>query len=390
MRMGESLPLLIGTSGWSYDEWVGPFYRDGRGMLRRYVEVFPTVEINSTFYRYPTSRMVRGWYRAAPPGFVYAVKLPKVITHDKWLRLEEGVEEDLERFLDLMRPLAEKLGPILIQLRPKFSYERHIEDLERFLDILPEHYEWAVEFRHPSWMRGDTWKLLRSYGVAYTIVDEPLLPPEVEVTADFAYIRWHGHGRRIWYDYEYSEDELENWVPKVREAERRAEKVYGYFNNHFSANAVKNAIELLKLLGEATPEQLRVLKRIKEFREQLLRPIGIRPLEAYGEGLGVADLLLRFTTTSRLIRAEGMDEGEIEITRADPDYVEAYIRGYTIEIDAEGRVIRHDCDDWRKGLDEKRMCKHLARLFLSLPEELARGLLERIWEERDRWRFEAL
>ena len=140
----------------------------------------------------------------------------------------------------------------------------------------------------------------------------------------------------------------------------------------------------------ATPEQLKVLKHIKEFREQVLRPVGIRPLEAYGEGLGVADLLLRFTTTSRLIRAEGMDEGEIEIIRADPDYVEAYIRGYTIEIDAEGRVIRHDCDDWRKGLDEKRMCKHLARLFLSLPEELARGLLERIWEERDRWRFEAL
>ena len=384
------MPLLIGTSGWSYDEWVGPFYGDERGMLRRYVEVFPTVEVNSTFYRYPTSRLVRGWYRAAPPGFVYAVKLPRVITHEKWLRLREGVEEDLERFLDLLRPLAEKLGPILIQLRPKFSYERHLEELEKFLGILPDNYEWAVEFRHPSWMRSETWRLLRSHGVAYTIVDEPLLPSEVEVTADFAYIRWHGHGRRIWYDYEYSEGELRSWVPKVREAERKTEKVYGYFNNHFSANAVKNAVEMLKLLGEATPEQLKALKRIEEFRQRVLRPVGMRPLETYGEGLSVADLLLRFTTTSRLMRAEGMDEREVEVVRADRGYVEARVRGYTIEIDAEGRVIRHDCDDWRKGVAERRMCKHLARLFLSLQEELAKGLLERIWEERDEWRFEAL
>jgi uncharacterized protein YecE (DUF72 family) len=388
--MGGGLPLLIGTSGWSYDEWVGPFYRDERGMLRRYVEIFPTVEVNSTFYRYPTSRMVRGWYRASPPGFVFAVKLPKVITHDKWLRLEKGVKEDLERFLDVLRPLAEKLGPILIQLRPKFIFDRNLEDFERFLELLPKNYEWAVEFRHLSWMRDETWRLLRSHGVAYTIVDEPLLPPEVQVTADFAYIRWHGHGRRIWYDYEYGEEELERWVPKVRETERKVKRVYGYFNNHFSANAVKNAIEMLRLLGEATPEQIKALRQLKEFRERVLRPVGVKPLEAYGEGLSVADLLLRFTTTSRLIRAEGMEEGEVRVVRAQPGFVEAKVRGYTIEINVEGKVIRHDCDDWRKGLSEKRMCKHLARLFLSLPEETAKGLLERIWEERDEWSFEAL
>lgn len=384
------MPLLIGTSGWSYDEWIGPFYMERRGMLRRYVEVFPTVEVNSTFYRYPTSRMVRGWYKASPPGFTYAVKLPKVITHEKWLRLEEGVEGDLERFLELLRPLAEKLGPILIQLRPKFSFDRNLEDLERFLEVLPENYEWAVEFRHLSWMRDETWRLLRDQGITYTIVDEPLLPPEVEVTADFAYIRWHGHGRCIWYDYEYSEGELEGWVPRVKEVERKAERVYGYFNNHFSANAVKNAIEMLRFLGKATPEQLKALKQIEEFRRRVLRPSGMRPLENHSEGLGVPNLLLRFTTTSRLVRAERFDEREVEMVRVDSEYVAAYVRGYTIEIDVEGRMIRHDCDDWRKGIREKRMCKHIAKLFLSLPEDRARELLEKIWAERDDWSFEAL
>ncbi|RLI09573.1 DUF72 domain-containing protein, partial [Candidatus Bathyarchaeota archaeon] len=137
------MSLIIGTSGWSYDEWVGPFYDKKKGRFKRYAEVFSTAEVNSTFYRYPTTRIVRGWYRTAPLGFIFALKLPRVITHDKWLRLEEGVEDDTERFLDLIRPLAEKLGPILIQLRPKFNYDDHAETLERYLEALPGNYEWA-------------------------------------------------------------------------------------------------------------------------------------------------------------------------------------------------------------------------------------------------------
>jgi len=386
------MSLIIGTSGWSYDEWVGPFYEKKKGMFTRFIKVFDTAEVNSTFYRYPSAGMVRGWYKTAPPGFIFAVKLPRVITHEKWLKLEDGVEDDTERFLDLMQPLAEKLGPILIQLRPKFNYDDHAGTLERYLETLPGNYEWAVEFRHRSWMRPETWEMLRRHGVAYTIVDEPLLPPEVQVTAEFAYIRWHGHGARPWYNYEYSLEELEEWVPRVRDVGRRAKRVYGYFNNHFNANAVKNAVEMLELLGSATSEQSAALRRIVEHKAKPTLPKGVRPLEAFAEeeeeGLSVADLLMRFTTVSRLQRAEGIKDEELTITQSSGGLIEAAVRDYSIEIDLDSRVLRHDCGDWRKGLDAKRMCKHVAKLFLSLPERQAKEILARIWEKKEEWRFE--
>jgi len=122
---------MIGTSGWYYDEWIGSFYDSKKGMFTRYSKVFNTTEVNSTFYRYPSARMVRGWYRTAPPGFVFALKLPQVVTHDKWLCLGEGVRTTPIGSLELIRPLAEKLGPILIQLRPAFNYDDHAGDLER-------------------------------------------------------------------------------------------------------------------------------------------------------------------------------------------------------------------------------------------------------------------
>jgi len=386
------LGVTIGTSGWYYDEWVGPFYDRKRGMFTRYSQVFRTTEINSTFYRYPSPRTVRGWYRTAPPGFIFAAKLPQVITHDKWLRLEEDVEDDTERFLDLMRPMAEKLGPLLIQLRPKFNYDDHAETLERYLETLPGNYEWAVEFRHRSWMRPETWRMLGRHGVAYVIVDEPLLPPEVKVTADFAYIRWHGRGHRPWYNYDYKPEELEEWVPRVREASGRVERVYGYFNNHFSANAVKNAVEMLAMLGSATPEQAEALRRIAEHRKQAARPRGVKPLEAFSpdeEGLSVADILVRFTTMSRLRRAEEIGDDELTVKMNRGASIEASIRDYFIEVDLENRTLRHDCDDWRKGLEAKRICKHLAKLFLSLPEKRAKDILTSMWEDKEKWQFES-
>jgi uncharacterized protein YecE (DUF72 family) len=386
----STVSILIGTSGWSYDEWIGPFYDKKQGMFTNYTKVFRTSEINSTFYSYPTERLVEGWTRNAPPGFVFATKLPQLITHDKWLKLSEGVEDDMWRFIHLMQPLAEKLGPILIQTRPMFTYKESAGDLEKFLEILPKNHEWAIEFRHDSWLRKETYGILEKNNVAYTIVDEPLLPPETHVTADFAYIRWHGQGKRLWYDYEYTKPQLEEWKPKVEEVAKKAKRTYGYFNNHFNASAVKNAIEFLQSMGTASPEQESALAKIKEHRSGAFRPGGIQPLESYKEqeeGLSVADLLTHFTDNGRLSRAEQMPE-EVKITFSTKDLIKAKIKDYTIEVDLSGKVLRHDCDDWKKTTDRKRMCKHVDKFFLSLPPGQARKILEKIWEQKDDWTFE--
>ena len=155
-------------------------------MMRAHAKVFKTAEINSTFYAYPSNGVVMGWSRYSPVDHVFCAKIPKLITHDKKLDLEKGVEEDLYRYCDVIRPLSlnGKLGCLLIQLPPKYSF--NIDHLEEFFKILPKDFRFAVEFRNISWMNNETWNLLEKYQVAYCNVDEPLLPPEIHVTADFA------------------------------------------------------------------------------------------------------------------------------------------------------------------------------------------------------------
>ena len=258
--------VFFGTSGWSYKDWIGPFYaEEGRSMLRAYSKVFRTVEIDSTFYRYPSKGMVMGWVKYSPEGFVYSAKLPKLITHKKKLDLNERVEEDLQKFIELIEPLSlsGKLGCILIQLPPKFQYKP--KELEDFFKILPTHMRFAVEFRDPSWMRQETWTLLEEYQVAYTIVDEPLLPPEIHVTSDIAYFRWHGHGTRPWYNYRYQIEELELWIPRVKEAAEKVQRIYGYFNNHYHGYAVENCLQVLEMLRVLTSEQTNAKNRVENY-----------------------------------------------------------------------------------------------------------------------------
>ena len=263
--------IFLGTCGWSYKEWVGPFYKD-RNMLRHYARVFKTVEIDSTFYRYPSKGIVFGWSRYTPEGFLYSAKLPQLITHEKKLDLAEGVEEDLQRFIELMEPLQlnGKLACILIQLPPRFGYNPEV--LEGFFKILPKDARFAAEFRNSSWMRTETWNLLQEYQVAYTIVDEPLLPPEVHVTADLAYFRWHGHGTRPWYNYRYAKEQLSPWGPKIRKTSEKVKKVYGYFNNHYHGYAVENCLELLEMLAPLTAEQRQARDYIKKYSERKAKP----------------------------------------------------------------------------------------------------------------------
>lgn len=261
--------IILGTSGWSYKEWIGPFYTKGeKRMLRAYGRIFMTSEINTTFYRYPTERMVRGWLVYSPTDFVFSAKLPKLITHNKKLDLAEGVEEDLQKFCDVMRVLLlnGKLACLLIQLPPKYEYD--IGHLEAFFEILPTEFQFAVEFRNISWMRSETWDLLKKHRVAYTIVDEPLLPPEIHVTSKIAYFRWHGHGENPWFNYRYSKEELEPWIPKVKDTAKKVKKVYGYFNNHFHGYAPENCLQVLEMLGLLEEKQQEAMDRVEKHRKK--------------------------------------------------------------------------------------------------------------------------
>ncbi|MDA4121326.1 MAG: DUF72 domain-containing protein [Thaumarchaeota archaeon] len=279
--MGE---LRIGTSGWSYNEWLGVFYpTSDTSKLSFYSKVFGTAEVDSTFYAYPSKGLVLGWAKHSPENFVFSVKLPQELTHDKRLDLAKGVETDLVRFLSLLKPLivGGKLGPVLIQLPPSFSYEKDFENLKGFLGAVPDDVKFAVEFRHPSWLREDVWALLRSRNVANVIVDEPLLPPDTIVTADFAFIRWHGHGKRPWYNYRYKEEELKAWIPKVQEVVSRTEKTYGYFNNHFRGFAVENSLKMMGMLGVSNAKQDETRVKATKFLESGGRPEGERSILEY-------------------------------------------------------------------------------------------------------------
>jgi uncharacterized protein YecE (DUF72 family) len=260
--------LFIGTSGWSYNEWTGVFYpASSTNKLSFYSKVFTTAEVDSSFYAYPSKGLVLGWARYTPENFVFSIKLPRLLTHEKKLDLGKGVEADLIRFLSLMRPLIAtgKLGPVLVQLPPSYSFQTDFEKLRGFLGQVPEDVKFAVEFRHPSWLRDEVWSLLRGKNVANVIVDEPLLPPDLVTTADFSFIRWHGHGTRPWYNYRYKDKELETWVPKVKEVQSRVKTTYGYFNNHFSGFAVENSLRMMEMIGVSTPRQQEVRTRASRF-----------------------------------------------------------------------------------------------------------------------------
>lgn len=390
--------LRLGTSGWSYDEWVGPFYESRTTpKLTYYSQVFQTAEIDSTFYAYPSERMVYGWLRHSGSDFAFSAKLPQVITHEKMLGQRGPIEEDFEKFLEVMQPLSlnGKLLAILVQLPP--SFRQDLDILERFLKILPKNPRFSVEFRHKSWWNEETWRLLERYRIANTIVDEPLLPSDTIVTTDFAYVRWHGRGNRIWYDYEYSNDELKPWVTKVREVSGKSERIVGYFNNHFHGYAVENCLQVLEMLGVATSKQIETKKRAEQQIHKEKTGTGATvtltsylPSQNDGVEPSTESLLLLFMDRARLNRAKGIGDDELFFIENEPGFIRIDVRKYTVIIDMNRRTISHDCDDWRKQVQNGKFCKHLGKLFLSLKEDDARKILKTIRSDESPWQFTVL
>ncbi|HYA54182.1 MAG TPA: DUF72 domain-containing protein [Thermoplasmata archaeon] len=244
--------ILLGTSGWDYPEWVGRVYppRGATDKLRYYAGMFPIVEVNSTFYRLPPPSVAASWVKRTPAGFRFAAKFPQTITHD--LRLVR-TEEELARFLAVLKPIrdAGKFAAALLQLPPSLPFEP--TTVRRFYETLPRDLPVAVEFRERSWLTAESVGLLREFGLAYVTVDGPHLPIALEVTAPFAYIRWHGHGNPLWYDYTYSNAEITEWVPRVQAVTDRVATLYGFFNNHFRGDAAVNCRTLSEELGLSPP-----------------------------------------------------------------------------------------------------------------------------------------
>jgi uncharacterized protein YecE (DUF72 family) len=244
--------ILLGTSGWDYPEWVGRVYppRGAEDKLRYYTGRFPIVEVNSTFYHLPSVNVAASWARRTPSKFRFAAKFPQSITHERQL---VGANEQLQQFLAVVRPLREagKFAAALLQLPPSLRFEPGT--VRSFYELLPADLPVAVEFREPSWLVSESFDLLKEFRLAYVIVDEPQLPVQLDVTAPFAYIRWHGHGTTVWYDYTYSSEEIASWVPRVRAVAEKAETVYGFFNNHFRGDAAVNCQSLTEALGLPPP-----------------------------------------------------------------------------------------------------------------------------------------
>jgi uncharacterized protein YecE (DUF72 family) len=241
VQADRTRPVSVGLSGWNYAHWRdGVFYPPRlppARWLEHYAERFDTVEVNATFYRLPRRDAVARWVEQTPPGFTFAVKASRYLTHVKRLR-ELG--PGLELFLERIEPLvaSPKLGPLLWQLPPTF--QRDDDRLAAALAQLPPGLRHCFEFRHPSWFVPETYALLREHGVALVLTGEHEI-----CTAPWTYVRFHRgtRGRRG----NYSESELREWAARLR-AWSRTHDVFAYFNNDWEGFAPRNAARVKELL----------------------------------------------------------------------------------------------------------------------------------------------
>jgi uncharacterized protein YecE (DUF72 family) len=232
--------VRIGCSGWSYDSWKGRFYPQGlpqNRWLEHYAGSFDTVEVNATFYRLPAPAMVAGWVEHSPPGFLFAVKGSRYLTHVRRLR---DMDEGVKRFYERLEPLiaSARLGPVLWQLPANFR--RDDDRLAAALEALPEGRH-AFEFRHESWFVPPVVALLERHGAALVVAHDARRELPRRMTAGWAYVRFHhGHrGRRG----NYSDRELDEWRRRIA-AWRARRDVYAYFNNDWYGHAVTDAVFL--------------------------------------------------------------------------------------------------------------------------------------------------
>ncbi|MDH4157104.1 MAG: DUF72 domain-containing protein [candidate division Zixibacteria bacterium] len=244
--------IHIGTSGFSYKDWLGNFYPQfcpQADFLRFYSSRFKVVEIDATFYRIPAETTVQKWAANTPDCFVFAAKFPQAVTHDGTLetRLESAVT-----FIEIMKKLGRKLGPLLMQFPYSFKPDQ-LALLAELVAAMPEDVRIAVELRNKAWLKIDAlFELLKSRNMALALIDHPWMPRCKTATADFHYIRFLGDRKKIENDFSYvrfdrSED-LEWWTKVILEFAADGRKVFGFFNNHYSGHSPTTADLMIEIL----------------------------------------------------------------------------------------------------------------------------------------------
>jgi uncharacterized protein YecE (DUF72 family) len=236
--------LYIGTSGWSYEHWKGPFYPEdlaSQDMLGHYAQRLRSVEINASFYRLPERATFEHWRDAVPDGFRFSVKASRYITHMKKLK---DPKASVRRFFTRAGALGRALGPILFQLPPRWSLdERRLAD---FLDQLPVQYRYSFEFRDSTWLNDRSFALLRQHNAALCIYDLAGFLSPLEITADFVDVRLHGP--KTAYGGSYETRALARWAKRISTWSRTGHTVYCYFDNDERGYAADNALRLQAML----------------------------------------------------------------------------------------------------------------------------------------------
>jgi uncharacterized protein YecE (DUF72 family) len=281
--------IRIGTSGFKFDDWKGRFYPEGmkeKDWLAHYAEQFDCLEINSSYYRLMHPAAFFHMANKVPEQFEFTVKAFRSLTHE----VGTDNQADFGTFIASLQPLVEarKFGCVLAQFPTSFHNTPGnrgylVQFCERFSG-----YPLVVEFRNREWVKDEVFDFLREHRIGWCAVDEPqfrsLMPPIVVATSPIGYVRFHGRNYQQWwaggsklrYDYDYTKEELMEWVPKIRRLGQETEKVYVFMNNCFAAQAAKNAIEIRDLLFGTQTVIPECLSRPKELSLLDQPALGIR------------------------------------------------------------------------------------------------------------------
>ena len=246
--------LLVGTSGWQYAHWRRVFYPERfpqRLWLQHFAERFQTVEVNNTFYNLPEKTVFEQWRLNTPDDFVFSVKMSRYLTH---LNRLHDPDEPVRRFMDRAIALGPKLGPVLIQLPPRFG--ANLPLLDATLDLFDKSVRVAVEFRDVSWFTAETQQLLQRHRAALCLADSPRRKQPMWRTADWGFVRFHeGTGPHA---PGYRRDVLQRWVATIAQTWSASEDVYVYFNNDTFGYAIKDAVTFAGLAAAAGLSPTRV------------------------------------------------------------------------------------------------------------------------------------